>query len=147
MLLHSRENLILQWHGFFFFPTNLFQCGFVLPFDQWQDLDKCATEGGGWREGWLGGSVSATRHWRMQQRTILRAPLLHLSSLKPVCGGRDTNLPWQEAGTAGRTQVLFLRGRFVSAPWGWWYHYRGLRYHHLGLLCNKHEEGKLAFSV
>lgn len=43
---------------------------------------------------------------RPQQRTTL-VHALRLSSSKPVWGRIDTNLPWQEAGTAGRESSSF----------------------------------------
>lgn len=54
---------------------------------------------GGW-------DVSAHRPWRIQQRTALWAHFPHLSSWKPVCGGTDTDLPWQKAGRREETSAL-----------------------------------------
>lgn len=68
----------------------------------------------------------------------------HLSSLKPVCGGNDRDLPWQEAGRGEETSALSEEPVRVCAL-GQMVQLQGLRCQHLDLICNEQRGGSFHF--
>lgn len=92
---------------------------------------------GGW-------DVSAHRPWGTQQRAALWAHFPPLSSSKSVCGGDDTDLPWQEAGRGEETSALSEEPVRVCAL-GPMVQLQGLRCQHLDLICNERRGGSFHF--